>query len=161
MLTYILVVLAVIICGLLILLVLVQNSKGGGLNSSFGGVNQATNLFGVRNTNSFAEKGTWYLALALVLITYGINLSYMLSSNAPSNLRTQQQIDQLQLNTAPTGLPAFGDESLDGLPTEEGDNAGEDGGENGGDAGPANGGLPIGGEVPTSEPGQEDDTEGQ
>ncbi len=50
----------------LILIVLVQNSKGGGLSSSFGGANQ---FGGVVQTNKFLEKGTWILALAVLVLS--------------------------------------------------------------------------------------------
>lgn len=50
---------------LLILIVLVQNSKGGGLASGFSATNQ---VMGVRKTTDFLEKATWTLALAIALL---------------------------------------------------------------------------------------------
>ena len=50
---------------LLGLIVLVQNSKGGGLVSNFGGANQ---MMGVRQTTDFLEKATWTLAGVLVVL---------------------------------------------------------------------------------------------
>ena len=50
--------LIVVVSILLIGIVLIQKSKGGGLSSQFGG---AGNVMGVRQTNSFLEKGTWVL----------------------------------------------------------------------------------------------------
>lgn len=47
---------------LLIGVVLIQKSKGGGLSSSFAGSNQ---IMGVRRTNNFIEKVTWSLAGAI------------------------------------------------------------------------------------------------
>lgn len=44
---------------LLTFLVFVQNPKGGGLSSDFGGAQQ---LGGVQKTNDFVVKGTWGLA---------------------------------------------------------------------------------------------------
>lgn len=44
---------------LLIFIVLVQNSKGGGLASNFSSSNQ---VMGVRKTTDFLEKATWTLA---------------------------------------------------------------------------------------------------
>ena len=64
---YILVsVLILISCVLLILVVLVQNSKGGGLAANFGGTAQ---IMGVRKTADFLEKATWYLAMALLVLS--------------------------------------------------------------------------------------------
>ncbi len=48
---------------LLILVVLVQNSKGGGLASNF---SSSTQIMGVKRTNEFVEKATWGLAISLV-----------------------------------------------------------------------------------------------
>ena len=54
------------VSGLIILVVLVQNSKGGGLASNFSGSNQ---YMGVRKTADFLEKATWTLAIALLLLS--------------------------------------------------------------------------------------------
>jgi len=55
----------IIVCAvLLILIVLVQNSKGGGLASGFGQGNQ---VMGVKKTADFLEKATWTLAAGLLL----------------------------------------------------------------------------------------------
>ena len=62
----VIIVLTVIVSILLILIVLVQKSKGGGLSSQFGG---AGNVMGVRQTNSFLEKGTWTLVALLVVFS--------------------------------------------------------------------------------------------
>ena len=53
------------VCILMILIVLVQNSKGGGLASNFSSANQ---VMGVRKTTDFLEKGTWTLAGALLVL---------------------------------------------------------------------------------------------
>jgi preprotein translocase subunit SecG len=59
-------VLVLITCILLILIVLVQNSKGGGLASNFASNNQ---IMGVRKTTDFLEKSTWTLAIVLLALT--------------------------------------------------------------------------------------------
>ena len=65
------VILTIISALLLIGVVLIQKSKGGGLSSSFAGSNQ---IMGVRRTNNFIEKVTWSLAGAIavfaILSTY-------------------------------------------------------------------------------------------
>ncbi len=61
-----LLILAVIISILLIGIILIQKSKGGGLSSQFGSGNQ---VLGVRGTNSFLEKTTWTLAILIVIIS--------------------------------------------------------------------------------------------
>ena len=42
---------------------MIQNPKGGGLSSAFGGGNQ---IMGARKTSDFLEKTTWTLAIVLV-----------------------------------------------------------------------------------------------
>ena len=59
-------VLILIACVLMILVVLVQDSKGGGLASNFSASNQ---VMGVRKTADFLEKSTWTLAIALVVLS--------------------------------------------------------------------------------------------
>ena len=54
-----LIVLTLLAAVLMICVVLIQKSKGGGLSSTFAGSNQ---IMGVRRTNSFIEKLTWILA---------------------------------------------------------------------------------------------------
>src|SRR5665647_1375795 len=58
-------VLILITCVLMILVVLVQNSKGGGLASNFSSSNQ---YMGVRKTADFLEKFTWGLAIAMFVL---------------------------------------------------------------------------------------------
>lgn len=50
---------------LLTLVVLVQNSKGGGLAANFAAGNQA---FGVRQTADILEKTTWTLAIIIIVL---------------------------------------------------------------------------------------------
>lgn len=61
----VLTIIILIICILLTLVVLVQNSKGGGLASGFQSQGQ---MFGVRRTTDFLEKATWGLAAALIIL---------------------------------------------------------------------------------------------
>ncbi|MCF0212997.1 MAG: preprotein translocase subunit SecG [Muribaculaceae bacterium] len=67
------VILTLIAAVLLICVVLIQKSKGGGLSSTFAGSNQ---MLGVRRTTSFIEKATWTLAgtiaVLAVLSTYAM-----------------------------------------------------------------------------------------
>jgi preprotein translocase subunit SecG len=50
----------------LILAIVVQNSKGGGLSATLGG--SATQMLGARRSNEMIEKITWYLAAALIIL---------------------------------------------------------------------------------------------
>src|SRR5680860_515679 len=94
-------VLIFIVCILLVLIVLVQNSKGGGLASNFQSSNQ---VMGVRKTTDFLEKGTWILAAALLV------LSIMGSAFMPrQQVGVEQSMVQEQIETAvdPSQLPNF------------------------------------------------------
>ncbi|MEX1000600.1 MAG: preprotein translocase subunit SecG [Crocinitomicaceae bacterium] len=58
-------ILVIIGCIGIILFVLVQNPKGGGLNSEFG---SAVQLGGAKRATDILEKGTWGLAIAIALM---------------------------------------------------------------------------------------------
>lgn len=60
------IVLTVLVAILLIAVVLIQKSKGGGLSSTFAGGNQ---VLGVRHTNDFIEKLTWTLAGLICILS--------------------------------------------------------------------------------------------
>lgn len=62
----VLVILAVIVAILLVFIVSIQESKGGGLASNFSASNQ---IMGVRKTTDVVEKATWTLAGVLVVIS--------------------------------------------------------------------------------------------
>jgi preprotein translocase subunit SecG len=66
MLYTVVIVLTLIAAVLLVGVVLIQKSKGGGLGSSFAGSNQ---ILGVRRTNDVVEKATWYLAAAVCVLS--------------------------------------------------------------------------------------------
>ncbi len=51
---------------LLVGVVLIQNSKGGGLASSFQAQNQ---IMGVKKTTDFVEKATWFLVCVVVVLS--------------------------------------------------------------------------------------------
>jgi len=62
-----------IVCFLLILAIMVQNPKGGGLSSSFGGSQQ---LGGVQKTTDFLDKSTWTLGGILIALILFSSLSF-------------------------------------------------------------------------------------
>lgn len=64
---YTLFVILIVIAALLMIgIVLIQESKGGGLSSEFQGANQ---IAGVRKTTDIVEKTTWALAGAMVVLS--------------------------------------------------------------------------------------------
>jgi preprotein translocase subunit SecG len=98
---YTLFVILIVIAALLMIgIVLIQESKGGGLASQFSGYNQ---IGGVRKTTDFIEKATWFLAGFMVLVSVccayvapqaGGDASVMENYQAPA--------------TNPNNLPGFG-----------------------------------------------------
>ncbi len=100
-------VLLFIVCILLVLIVLVQNSKGGGLASNFQSSGQ---VMGVRKTTDFLEKGTWALAGALLFLSV-VGAGFIpRESRVQDQSRVQEQIetavDPTQVPTFPTAPPA-------------------------------------------------------
>ncbi len=83
----------------LTLVVLVQNSKGGGLAANFASGNQT---FGVRQTADFLEKSTW--ALAIIIIVLCIAATAFVSTKAAEN--KTNLIEQIE-NTTPAAQPQF------------------------------------------------------
>ena len=81
----VIIVLTVIVAILLIGIVLIQKSKGGGLSSQFGGANA---VMGVRQTNTFLEKATWTLVSLLVLLSI-ISAFTMPKASQTTELRTK------------------------------------------------------------------------
>ncbi|MBP5341340.1 MAG: preprotein translocase subunit SecG [Bacteroidales bacterium] len=72
------VILILVVCVLLALVVLVQNSKGGGLAANF---SAPTQVMGVRQTADFLEKATWWLAVILVVLCLAATVSIPHRSN--------------------------------------------------------------------------------
>lgn len=69
----ILAILALVGSVLITLIVLLQNSKGGGLASNFTAGNQT---FGVRQTTDILEKITWGLAIFILVVSIVASFSY-------------------------------------------------------------------------------------
>ncbi len=80
----------------LILIVLVQNPKGGGLASGFTGANQ---FGGVAQTNKFLEKSTWTLAIAILALSLLATISLPQHKIETSDL--SEVIESTDFNSAP------------------------------------------------------------
>jgi len=94
------VILIVIAAILMIGIVLIQESKGGGLSSSFAGYNQVA---GVRKTTDFIEKATWGLAAAMVIISI---ICAWVAPTATADSSVMENVENPVTN--PNNLPGFG-----------------------------------------------------
>ena len=92
-------VLITIVCFLLIIVIMVQNPKGGGLSSALGGSQM---IGGVQKTTDFLDKSTWYLATILIVLILLSSLSF------PNMLGKSDSkiIDQTEAGAPKTVAPA-------------------------------------------------------
>lgn len=99
------IILTVITAILMIGIVLVQKSKGGGLSSSFGGGNQ---VLGVRGTNKFLEKATW--TLAILILVFSVCSAYTLpkagSDIRATNIAPEATEEAAPAEATPAAAPA-------------------------------------------------------
>ncbi len=73
---FVFILLIAIVAFLLITVIMVQNPKGGGLDSNFGG--GGANMFGgVQQTTDFLDKATWFLFSLLVILILISNSAIM------------------------------------------------------------------------------------
>ncbi len=99
---YTIVILAIIISVLLVLIVLIQNPKGGGLSSGFAGSN---NIMGVQRTGDFLEKGTWVLAASLMVLALMVNV--VVDKGGSVNQEGRELQDQINKPAAaPVSVPS-------------------------------------------------------
>jgi preprotein translocase subunit SecG len=98
-------VLVIIACVFQVLIVLVQNSKGGGLAANFTGTGQT---MGVRKTADFLEKSTWSLAAAILILcvvaTATIPRGEVEQKSRIEN-QIQNAVDPNAIPTLPTAIP--------------------------------------------------------
>src|ERR1700743_1624307 len=92
-------IIVVIVCVLLGLIVLIQNPKGGGLTSNFSSSSQ---LMGVQKTGDFLEKGTWILAISLMVLSLAINISTKGDIAKNASTTQDEAVKKASTPTAPT-----------------------------------------------------------
>ena len=106
-----LIILIVIAAILMVGIVMIQESKGGGLASNFASYNQ---IGGVRKTTDFIEKATWGLAAFMVVVS--IACAYV----APSKVADASVIDQIEnAVTSPINANGFDASPVDNQETIE------------------------------------------
>ncbi|HEK19391.1 MULTISPECIES: preprotein translocase subunit SecG [unclassified Mucilaginibacter] len=103
-----LIIITIILCVLLGLIVLIQNPKGGGLASNFSGSSQ---LMGVQKTGDFLEKGTWALAIGIMVLSLVINVSVKGGAQKSDDGTSIEKLKQISKpsatpSTTPLSVPA-------------------------------------------------------
>jgi preprotein translocase subunit SecG len=114
-----LIILHVLLCVFLVLLILLQNDKGGGLAGAFGGMGGGA-AFSGSSTATFLTKLTWYLAGASFLLILGLNWFAMSGNNASireSELKAARKGLSSVLPAAPAGAQQGPVQGIPGLGT--------------------------------------------
>src|SRR5210317_190895 len=90
-------ILIVFVAFLLVVAIMVQNPKGGGLSSAFGG-GGTQQLGGVKKTTDFLDKSTWALATLLIAL---ILLSNFAIPGAGGSSTDSRALDEDATTTQP------------------------------------------------------------
>ncbi len=84
----VLLVLHIIVCILLVIAVLMQSSKGGGLAGTFGGTSTA--FLSGRQASDTLTKATVVLAILFALLSVGLNVTYLRDGSDEKGLIEKQ-----------------------------------------------------------------------
>ena len=87
---------------LLVLVVLVQNPKGGGISSGIIGSNQ---VMGVKKTTDFIEKLTWGLVFSLMILCLGAGMALPSKEDRGAGTSLQEQLDKVPTGSTPSTTP--------------------------------------------------------
>ncbi|HMH32038.1 MAG TPA: preprotein translocase subunit SecG [Puia sp.] len=103
------VILIILACIFLGLIILVQNPKGGGLAGNVAGF--SNQFMGVKQTTDVLEKGTWVLAIVVVLLCLFSTVFIPRVANTQTKsfkpvTTTQQPINAAPQQTLPETTPA-------------------------------------------------------
>lgn len=108
----------ILVAVMLVLVVLAQNPKGGGLSSQFGGSGSAQ-VMGVKKTGDILEKLTWGFAIALLALTLSTNF-FLETSTEGEFISPNIENAQQQQNSLPsTNLESNEDASFEDLGLED------------------------------------------
>ena len=98
--------LIVLVSVLMCLIVLIQNSKGGGLASGFASSNQ---IMGVKKTTDFIEKATWSLAVLMVVISIVATWALPQTTVVEESVLQQNAVENSVVN--PNTVPDFSEQA--------------------------------------------------
>ena len=111
----ILAVLALVGSVLITLIVLLQNSKGGGLASNFTAGNQT---FGVRQTTDILEKITWGLAIFILVVSIVASFSYGSGKGSSLAERASQDVEAVEEVAEEAVIPSLPVETAEAAETQ-------------------------------------------
>lgn len=111
--------LIVLIGAVMTIAILMQNPKGGGLSSAFGGAGGGMgSVLGVRHASDILAKTTWGLAIAMVVLIFAVNMFFLPTegtqesiiqrSAADAPMTPMQKQQQMQEQAQPQQAPAEG-----------------------------------------------------
>lgn len=131
----ILLALLILDCLALMVVVLLQSGKGGGLAAGFGGAGTGIEMMGSRQTATFLHNATKWMGGAFLVISFVLSLITVRGTTPRSLIETEMQRER---PAAPTGEAPAGEAPTDlqdilegGAPAEQGESE-AGGGEPGG-----------------------------
>ena len=101
------VILVVLASVLMCLIVLIQESKGGGLAADYSNNNQ---ILGAPKTTNFIEKATWGLAAAMIVLSV-ISVAFLNNGSSNESVLQQNAIEQAATN--PNNVPGMAQPSAE------------------------------------------------
>lgn len=102
-------ILHIFISFLLVVVILLQAGKGGGLASAFGGSGTSEAVFGGRQAATFLGKATSVLGTIFFLSSFGLALLSSYQSGPRSAVQEQLQSSPMPVAPSPVAQPAAGD----------------------------------------------------
>ncbi len=116
-----LIIIATITSVFLIIVVLLQSSKGSGLAGTFGGSGggNVSTMFGTRRTADFLSRATWWLSGIVAVLAVVINLFFLPGQTTVEQRSIIQQSGRTNIPETPTlpqqnQLPTENNQSPDG-----------------------------------------------
>ncbi len=96
---------------------MVQNPKGGGLSSSFGGGQQQ--IGGVKSTSDFLDKSTWVLSIIILVLILISNVTLMNDSDNSDSILINESIPEQTIPEIPEQtIPEIPEQNIPEIPSE-------------------------------------------
>ncbi|MBX2970581.1 MAG: preprotein translocase subunit SecG [Cyclobacteriaceae bacterium] len=102
------------VCFLLVVVILAQNAKGGGLSSQFGG-SGASNIIGVKKTGDLLERLTWGFTITIMVLALLLTTNFV----APSASGSNDILDKASEQAAPASTLPLPESTDDSTESEE------------------------------------------